>query len=104
MQRWADRTPEIALDLAVLFETARAPLAAARYFSVAAQSASRLYAHQEARGLAERGLALLASVPDDPVRRGVELELQMTRALALKTALGYAVPGSRARPIGARAN
>ena len=38
VQRWADRTPEIALDLAVLFETARAPLAAARYFSVAAQS------------------------------------------------------------------
>ena len=92
VQRWADRTPEIALDLAVLFETARAPLAAARYFSVAAQSASRLFAHQEARGLAERGLALLASTPDDPVRRGVELELQMTRALALKTALGYAVP------------
>ena len=92
VQRWADRTPEIALDLAVLFETARAPLAAARYFSVAAQAASRLYAHQEARGLAERGLALLASVPDDPVRRGVELELVMTRALALKTALGYAVP------------
>ncbi len=75
VQRWADRTPEIALDLAVLFETARAPLAAARYFSVAAQSASRLYAHQESRGLAERGLALLASVPDDSVRRGVELEL-----------------------------
>jgi hypothetical protein len=92
VQRWADRTPEIALDLAVLFETARAPLAAARYFSVAAQAASSLYAHQEARGLAERGLALLTSAPDDPVRRGVELELQMTRALALKTALGYAVP------------
>ena len=92
VQRWADRTPEIALDLAVLFETARAPLAAARYFSVAAQSASRLFAHQEARGLAERGLALLASTPDDPVRRSVELELQMTRALALKTARGYAVP------------
>ena len=92
VQRWADRTPEIALDLAVLFETARAPLAAARYFSVAAQAASGLFAHQEARTLAERGLALLAGVPDDPVRRGVELELQMTRALALKTALGYAVP------------
>ena len=102
MQRWADRTPEIALDLAVLFETARAPLAAARYFSVAAQSASRLFAHQEARGLAERGLALLASTPDDSVRRGVELELQMTRALALKTAAATRCPKS-ARRIGGRA-
>ncbi len=92
VQRWADRTPEIALDLAVLFETARAPLASARYFGVAAQSASRLFAHQEALGLSERGLALLNTLPDDGPRRGVELELQMTRALALKTVRGFAVP------------
>ena len=92
VQRWADRTPEIALDLAMLFETARAPLAAARYFSVAAQSASRLFAHQEALALSERGLALVSTLPDDGPRRGVELELQMTRALALKTARGFAVP------------
>ncbi len=92
VQRWADRTPEIALDLAVLFETARAPLAAARYFSVAAQSASRLYAHREAIGLTERGLARIATLPDDGLRRGIELELQMARALALKTGRGYAVP------------
>ena len=92
VQRWADKTPDIALDLAVLFETARAPLAAARYFGVAAQAATRLYAHHEAAGLAERGLRLLRSAPDDGARRGVELELQMTRALALKTGRGYAVP------------
>ena len=93
VQRWADKTPEIALDLAVLFETARAPLAAAQCFSVAAQSAGRLFAHREAGDLAERGLALLTSLPDDAVRRGVELELQLTRALALKTFRGYAEPG-----------
>ncbi len=92
VQRWADRTPEIALDLAVLFETARAPLAAARYFSVAAHSATRLYAPHEAASLAERGLKLLDSAPDDSIRRGVELELQMVRALALKTGRGYAMP------------
>ena len=92
IQRWADRTPEIALDLAVLFETARAPLLAARYFALAAQAASRLYAHHEAAGLADRGLRLLGSVPDDAVHRGLELELQMARALAHKTGKGYAVP------------
>jgi tetratricopeptide (TPR) repeat protein len=92
VQRWADKTPEIALDLAVLFETARAPLAAAQCFGVAAQAAGRLFAHREAGDLAERGLALLAPLPDDASRRGVELELQLTRALALKTFRGYAEP------------
>jgi tetratricopeptide (TPR) repeat protein len=92
VQRWADKTPDIALDLAVLFETARAPLAAAQCFSVAAQAAGRLFAHREAGALAERGLALLAPLPDDPSRRGVELELQLTRALAVKTFRGYAEP------------
>ena len=57
VQRWADRTPEIALDLAVLFETARAPLAAARYFSVAATAATRLYAHHEAESCRARAAA-----------------------------------------------
>jgi predicted ATPase len=92
IRRWAERSPEVAHDLAVLFETARAPLMAARYFSLAAQSAARLFAHDEAGTLARRGLGLLSSVRDDAARRSVELELQMTRALAVKTTGGYAVP------------
>jgi predicted ATPase len=92
VRRWADRTPEIAGELAVLFETARAAVAAARYFSLAAASATRLFAHEEARQLALRGLALLHSLPDDMTRRKVELELQMTYALAMKTSRGFGVP------------
>ncbi len=92
VRRWGDRAVEIALDLAVLFETARAPLAAARYFSLAAQAAARLFAHAEAEQLAARGLQLVADLPDDPARRTLELELQMTYGLALKTRAGYAVP------------
>jgi tetratricopeptide (TPR) repeat protein len=92
VRRWGDRTQEIAAELAVLFETARASLASARYFSLAAQAAAKLFAHDEARQLAVRGLALLHSMPDDGMRRKVELELQMTFALALKTSRGYAVP------------
>jgi predicted ATPase len=92
VRRWGDRTPEIAGELAVLFETARAAIAAARYFSVAAASATRLFAHDEARKLALRGLALLHPMPDDTTRRKVELELQMTYALAVKTSRGFGVP------------
>ena len=92
IRRWAERSPEVAPDLAVLFETARAPLMAARYYSLAAQSASRLFAHQEAGKLAARGLAQLGAAPDTPARKSIELELQMSRALAVKTTGGYAVP------------
>ena len=92
VRRWGDRAVEIALELAVLFETARAPLAAARYFSLAAQSAARLFAHAEAEQLAMRGLQLIATLPDEAARRALELELQMTYGLALKTRAGYAIP------------
>jgi predicted ATPase len=92
VRRWSDRAAEIAPQLAVLFETARAPIAAARYFSLAAQSASRLFAHEEALQLASRGLALLEMQPADAQRRRIELELQMTSALAVKTLKGYAAP------------
>jgi serine/threonine protein kinase/predicted ATPase len=102
VRRWGDRAPEIALDLAVLFETARGTLAAARYFSLAAQSAARLFAHEEAERLARRGLDLLDSLPEDAARSGVELELQMTYALAIKTTRGYAAPESGAAYLRAR--
>ena len=92
VRRWGDRAVDIALELAVLFETARAPLAAARYFSLAAQSAARLFAHAEAEQLAARGLKLIDTLPDDAARRALELELQMTYALAVKTRAGYSVP------------
>jgi predicted ATPase len=102
VRRWGDRSPEIALDLAVLFEAARGTLAAARYFSLAAQSASRLFAHEEAERLARRGLDLLEPLPEDAARSGIELELQMTYALAIKTARGYSAPEAGAAYLRAR--
>jgi len=92
VRRWGDRSVEIALELAVLFETARAPLAAARYFSLAAQAAARLFAYAEAEQLAARGLQLISALPEDASRRTLELELQMAYGLAVKTRAGYAVP------------
>jgi hypothetical protein len=92
VRRWGDRSPEIALELAVLFEAARGTLAAARYYGLAAQAAGRLFAHEEAAQLAAHGLALVEPLADDGARRSVELELQMAYALAIKTSTAYSAP------------
>jgi len=92
VRRWGDRSPEIAHELAVLFETARGTLAAARYYGLAAQAAGRLFAHREAERLAARGLSLVEPLADDGGRRRVELELQMAYALAIKTNTAYSAP------------
>ena len=67
VRRWGDRTPEIAAELAVLFETARAAVAAARYFSLAAASATRLFAHEEARQLRCQGWRCSIRCPTTPL-------------------------------------
>jgi tetratricopeptide (TPR) repeat protein len=92
VRRWGDRSPEIAHELAVLFEAARGTLMAARYYGLAAQAAGRLFAHEEAERLAARGLSLLEPLADDAARRSVELELQMAYALAIKTNTAYSAP------------
>ena len=83
---------DCAAPVALLFETAREPLRAAEYFNFAAQAAARLYAHDETERLARRGLELLAAEPPSAARAAVELGLQMTYGLSLKTSRGYAVP------------
>ncbi len=83
---------DCAADIALLFEAARDNLRAAEYFNMAAQAAAKLYAHDDTARLAQRGLALLDGEPDTPERAAVELELQMTYGLAIKTSQGYAVP------------
>jgi predicted ATPase len=92
VQRLGRRAADHGADLALLFETARDNMRAAEYFALAARSASRLYAHEEAIHLAARGLDLLLREPDSPARARIELDLQMAYALAVKTGRGYAVP------------
>ena len=84
---------ENAADIAMIFEVARENVRAAEYWNRAAQSAARLYAHDDTARLAQRGLALLRNEPDTPERAAAELDLQMTYALAIKTGQGYAVAG-----------
>ncbi len=90
--RAGDDLCDCAATIAILFEEAREYLRAAEYFNRAAQAAARLYAHDDTARLAQRGLALLERERDTPERAAVELDLQMTYGLALKTGQGYAVP------------
>ena len=83
---------DCAADIALLFEAARDGLRAAEYFNKAALAAAKLYAHDDTARLAQRGLALLEQEPDTPERAAVELDLQMTYGLAIKTSQGYALP------------
>jgi predicted ATPase len=91
--RLGDKAGDHAADVALLFETARDSVRAAHFWNRAAQAAARLYAHEETVRLAQRGLELIRSGPDSTARAEVECSLQMTYGLALKTSLGYAVPG-----------
>ena len=92
IRRLSHEPCECAAGIAILFETARENVKAAEYFNLAAQAAARLFAHDETARLAQRGLTLLASEPPGPERNAVELSLQMSYGLAVKTSRGYAVP------------
>jgi serine/threonine protein kinase/tetratricopeptide (TPR) repeat protein len=91
-QRYGDGPCDCLADIAVLFEVARDHIRAAEYWNRAAQVAARLYAHDEAARLAQRGLALLKDEPAGRARNAAELSLLMTYGLAIKTSRGYAVP------------
>src|SRR5688572_8431042 len=92
VRRLGEDVLDSAAPLAVLFETARENVRAAHFWNLAAQTAARLYAHDETVRLARRGLDLLGAVPDCPEKAEAELDLQITYAMALKSSRGYAVP------------
>ncbi len=87
-----DRVAAVAGRVAVLFEAARDFASSARYYFVAAQHATGLYAFREAQSLAERGLDALRGLPEGPERIQLELGLQMIRGLALRMMKGWAAP------------
>jgi hypothetical protein len=65
---YGGKAASIAAQLGYLYETVREANRASDYFLLAAQSAQRIFANQEAIALARRGLALLERVPDTPER------------------------------------
>jgi predicted ATPase len=89
---YGEKNEVVAVELALLWEAARDFTRAAGCFLLAAQHAVRLFAHQEAVGLARRGLALLASLPESPERDRQELALQLTLGPPLIVIKGTAAP------------
>jgi tetratricopeptide (TPR) repeat protein len=86
---YRERASVVALDLALLFETAREFPRAADFFVVAAQSALQVFAHPEAQALAQRGLKAIDGVPESDERNRKELMLQgmlASAATAIQTA------------------
>jgi tetratricopeptide (TPR) repeat protein len=99
----------IASDLALLHETSREPMEAARYFLIAVQKALRVFAYREAIALASRGLAQLELGPESRERAALEFDLQLVMALALQFTKGYAAAEvekamTRARALGGELN
>ena len=82
----------VAGRLAVLFEAGREFASSAQYFYLAAQRSVALFGFREALSLAERGLAGLRGLPAGPARYQLELGLQMTRGLPLRSVKGWAAP------------
>jgi predicted ATPase/predicted Ser/Thr protein kinase len=89
---YREKSTGLAAELAMLFEAAREHERAADHYLVAADNATRLFAHHEALALARRGLALLQALPDTPDRARRELPLQATLGLQLQVTQGYATP------------
>ena len=77
------RPHEIAAKVALLFEAARDFGHAAYYFSLAAENATKIFAHNEAVLLARRGLRMLEGMPDTLARTQTELDLQLNLGIPL---------------------
>ena len=89
---YGEKNGDVAAELALLLEAARDFSRAADYFQVAAQSAARVFANQEAVVLARRGIDVLASLPDTPERARKELGLQITLGPALFATKDWTAP------------
>ena len=85
----ADDSSVVASELALLYEAARDAERSARHFLLAAENAVRLFAGQEAAALAQRGLALIGTLPTTPERTRLELALQITLSVTLTATKGW---------------
>jgi DNA-binding winged helix-turn-helix (wHTH) protein/predicted ATPase len=86
---YGGRAGEFAAELAMHFEQSRDHACAVRYLQLAAENASRRFAHREAVTLARRGLELLKQQPDTSERAYQELTLRATLCVPLAATEGY---------------
>ncbi len=83
LRYWAQRSNELASQLAELFETARDWSASTDFFLLSARHAIRFSAHRDGVFLARRGLATLSRLPQTTSRDEQELELQVILGTSL---------------------
>jgi tetratricopeptide (TPR) repeat protein len=89
---YGERNPDVAAELAFLFEAARDYPRAAEYFLHAAENAVRVSANQEAAAMARRGLDMLQELPDSPDRSRRERALLLALGVSLVATQGFAAP------------
>jgi tetratricopeptide (TPR) repeat protein len=91
-RRHGERAGELAAELAVLHETARAHDQAAAWFAVASGNAREVHAYAESEALALRGLAQVEAMPPGPAQLVQELGLRLALGVASLVRRGYAAP------------
>jgi predicted ATPase len=100
---YGEKSPAVATELALLFEAARDPAQAATHFLHTAEHAVRIHASREAVGLAQRGLALLRTLPETPARAPQERALLLALGVSLVATQGFASPEVEQTYVRARA-
>ncbi len=75
LAHYGDRAAEISSEIAVLFEAARKPASAAKYFRLACERAASSGANREAVTLGRRGVESVKSLPESLERDQLELSL-----------------------------
>ena len=91
----ATQTDSIAAEVAVHFERGADPLHAVEHLAIAARVALGRFAAPDAAAIAQRALALLASVPDRTPLRDVETALHVTVGVAMAEIEGVVSAESR---------
>lgn len=86
---YGEQTEAVAVELARHFEAAGLTARAVDYLYQAGSRAVRLSAHEEALGHFNRGVALLANLPETPERNRQELRLQIASFAPLAAVQGY---------------
>ena len=89
---YGERAAEISVELAMHFERGRDYRRAAYYLKLAANTAIRRFAYQEAVNLARRGIDLIGKLPSTPENANEALCLHLTLGVPLIATDGYASP------------
>jgi len=90
--RFGARAPDVAADLAVLWEAGRNPAKSSGYFALGAMRAGEKFAYTESAELASRGLAQIALLPDGDAKTTMEIGLRVSLGFTNVVTRGFHAP------------